>query len=296
MFLRDVIVTLEQFWAERGCLIAEPWDVEMGAGTMAPETFFRALGPEPWRVAYVQPSRRPADARYGVNPSRLYRYYQFQVIIKPSPEDIQQVYLESLRALGIEPRQHDIRFVEDDWEAPTLGAGGLGWQVWLDGEEITQFTYFQYVGGLEVTPISVELTYGPERIAMHLQGVDHYTELLWDAKTKYGDLHFAQEVEQSRYSFECADVEMLFSLFDAYEREAQRVVAADLVLPAYELALKCSHTFNLLDARGALSVTQRTALINRVRGLAKACAEAYLRQREQAGYPLSKPPGERHYV
>ncbi len=296
MLFRQVIVTLEQFWGEQGCLIGEPWDVEMGAGTMAPETFFRALGPEPWRVAYVQPSRRPADARYGVNPSRLYRYYQFQVVIKPSPDDIQEVYLASLAALGMRKQEHDIRFVEDDWESPTLGAGGLGWQVWLDGEEITQFTYFQYVGGLEVTPVSVELTYGPERIAMHLQGVNHYTELMWDAHTKYGDLHFEQEVEQSRYSFEFADIPMLFALFDAYEKEAQRAVEAGMVLPAYELALKCSHTFNLLDARGALSVAQRVALINRVRALAKACAEAWLRQREEAGYPLTTPPAERHYV
>jgi len=296
MYFQDLIFALERFWADQGCVITQPYDMEVGAGTMSPDTFLRSLGPEPWRVAYVQPSRRPADSRYGVNPYRLYKHYQFQVILKPSPDEVQETYLSSLKTLGIEPRRHDIRFVEDDWESPTLAAGGVGWQVWLDGMEITQFTYFQFVGSLELSPIPVELTYGLERIAMYLQDVDHFTEIMWNADIKCGDLRFAEEAEQSHYSFQDADVPTLFSLFETFEREAKAVLAKARVLPAYDLTLKCSHTFNLLDARGALSVTQRTALIERIRALAKVCAELYVRQRQEQGHPLLLPVGERRYA
>lgn len=295
MLFQDLISSLDRFWAQEGCLIDQPYDLEMGAGTMAPSTFFRALGPEPWRVAYVQPTRRPADGRYGENPFRLQKYFQYQVILKPSPDDIQEVYLRSLWALGFAPREHDIRFVEDDWESPTLGATGVGWQVWLDGVEITQFTYFQIVGSLEVHPVCVELTYGLERIAMYLQGVDHYAEIRWAPAVKYGDLRFWEEAECSAYNFELADVEMLFSQFDAFEGESRRVAEAGKVVPAYEAALKCSHLFNLLDARGALSVPQRTALVERVRRLCRTCAELYVKQREELGFPLMRSPEERKY-
>jgi glycyl-tRNA synthetase alpha chain len=286
MNFQNVILTLQNFWARKGCLLIQPYDLEVGAGTFHHATTLRALGPEPWKVAYVQPSRRPTDGRYGENPNRLQHYYQFQVLLKPSPADIQLQYLQSLKALGVEALEHDIRFVEDDWESPTLGAAGLGWEVWLDGMEITQFTYFQMTGSIECRPVSVELTYGLERIAMYLQQIDNVYELKWNDNLTYGDLHHRQEVEQSTYNFEVADTKMLFALFDRYEAEARRVAGADMVLPAYEYCLKCSHTFNLLDARGAISVTERTGFIARVRNLARACAEAFLAQRENLGFPL----------
>jgi glycyl-tRNA synthetase alpha chain len=286
MLFQDVILALHKFWSRKGCLLIQPYDMEVGAGTFHPATLLRALGPEPWKVAYVQPSRRPTDGRYGENPNRLQHYYQYQVILKPSPQDVQQLYLDSLKVLGIDPLEHDIRFVEDDWESPTLGASGLGWEVWLDGMEITQFTYFQQAGSIELSPVSVELTYGLERITMYLQGVDNVYDLKWNDGTAYGAVHHQQEVEQSTYNFEVADVSMLLTLFNNYEAESQRIIARGLVLPAYEYCLKCSHTFNLLDARGAISVTERTGYIGRIRNLARACAEAYLNQREQMGFPL----------
>ncbi|MEW5908419.1 MAG: glycine--tRNA ligase subunit alpha [Thermodesulfobacteriota bacterium] len=286
MYFQDVILTLEKFWAKKGCVIAQPYDMEVGAGTFHWTTLLRALGPEPWNVAYVQPSRRPKDGRYGENPNRLQHYYQYQVILKPSPYDVQQQYIESLRALGIKTLEHDIRFVEDDWESPTLGASGLGWEVWLDGMEITQFTYFQLAGSIELTPVSVELTYGLERITMYLQGVNSVYDLKWNAHVTYGDVHHQQEVEGSTYNFEQADIPTLSSLFNMYEAESLRLVKIPLVLPAYDYCLKCSHTFNLLDARGAISVTERTGYIARIRNLARNCAEAYLKQREEMGFPL----------
>jgi len=286
MYFQDVILALHKFWTRKGCVMVQPYDMEVGAGTFHPTTLLKALGPEPWRVAYVQPSRRPTDGRYGENPNRLQHYFQYQVILKPSPQDVQQQYLDSLKVLGIDPLAHDIRFVEDDWESPTLGASGLGWEVWLDGMEITQFTYFQMCGSIELAPISVELTYGLERITMYLQGVDNVYDLKWNETVLYGDVHHQQEVEQSTYNFEQADVEMLLRLFNQYESESRRIIEAGLVLPAYEYCLKCSHTFNLLDARGAISVTERTGYIGRIRNLARASAEAYLKQREGMGFPL----------
>ncbi len=286
MYFQDVILELNKFWARKGCVVVQPYDLEVGAGTFHPATLLKALGPEPWDVAYVQPSRRPTDGRYGDNPNRLQHYYQYQVILKPSPFDVQEQYLQSMKVLGIDPLDHDIRFVEDDWESPTLGASGLGWEVWLDGMEITQFTYFQMAGSIELHPICVELTYGLERIAMYLQGVDNVYDLQWNAKIKYGDVHHRQEVEQSTYNFEKADVPALFDLFKKYEAESMRMIKDALVLPAYECCLKCSHTFNLLDARGAISVTERTGYIARIRNLARGSAEAYLKQREDMGYPL----------
>jgi len=262
--------------------------MEVGAGTFHPATFFRVLGPEPWRAAYVEPSRRPTDGRYGENPNRLQHYYQYQVILKPSPLESQQFYLDSLTHLGIDPLKHDIRFVEDDWESPTLGAWGLGWEVWLDGMEITQFTYFQQVGGIDLKPVSVEITYGLERIAMYLQGVDNVYNLDWGNGVKYGDIHHIEEVEFSKYNFDFADTELLMKEFEAYEKESRRLNGLGLVMPSYEFCLKCSHTFNLLDARGAFSVTERTGYIARVRGIAKLCAEAFLKQREVLGFPLLK--------
>lgn len=288
MNFQDVIMSLEKFWAQRGCVVAQPYDIEVGAGTFHPATLLRALGPEPWNVAYVQPSRRPTDGRYGENPNRLQHYYQYQVILKPSPYDVQQQYLNSLKVLGIDPLEHDIRFVEDDWESPTLGASGLGWEVWLDGMEITQFTYFQLCGSVELSPISVELTYGLERISMYLQGVDNVYDLKWNDEVTYGHVHHQQEVEQSTYNFEKADVSMLLEFFDKYEAESARMIKEKLVLPSYEYCLKCSHTFNLLDARGAISVMERTGYIGRIRNLARACAEGYLEQRKKMGYPLLK--------
>ncbi len=283
-----MIMTLNRYWMRKGCVLVQPYDTEVGAGTFHPATLLKSLGPEPWNVAYVQPSRRPTDGRYGENPNRLQHYYQYQVLLKPSPPNIQKLFLQSLKVLGIDPEEHDIRFVEDDWESPTLGASGLGWEVWLDGMEITQFTYFQLAGSIELYPISVELTYGLERIAMYLQGIDSVYDLKWDDSIAYGDIHHQQEVEQSTYNFELADVDMLLALFNTYEKEATRVIQASMVLPAYEYCLKCSHTFNLLDARGAISVTERTGYIARIRNLARACAEGYLEQRETMGFPLSK--------
>lgn len=288
MNFQEMIFALERYWAERGCVILQPYDVEMGAGTMHPATFLRVLGPEPWNAAYVQPSRRPGDGRYGENPNRLQHYYQYQVIMKPSPPDIQQLYLDSLPAIGIDPQRHDIRFVEDDWESPTLGAWGLGWEVWLDGMEITQFTYFQQCGGLDLKPISVEITYGLERLAMYLQGVDNVYDLEWVDGITYGDVFHQNEVQQSRYNFEVADSDLLFRLFEQHEAEASHVLETNLVWPAYDHVLKCSHVFNVLDARGAISVTERTKYIARVRALARRCAAAYVAEREAQNFPLLK--------
>ena len=288
MNFQEVIMRLERFWAEQGCVIQQPYDIEVGAGTMNPATTLRSLGPEPWRVAYVEPSRRPTDGRYGENPNRLQHYYQYQVIIKPAPDDIQEIYLDSLRALGIDPADHDIRFVEDDWESPTIGAWGLGWEVWLDGMEITQFTYFQQVGGVDMNPVPAEITYGLERIAMFVQKIDNVYDLNWVGRVRYGDIHHRGEVEFSTYNFDLADTGMLFMLFNAYEAEAARILDKGFVLPAYDYVLKCSHTFNLLDARNAISVTERTGYIARVRALASRCCQAFARQREEMGYPLLK--------
>jgi glycyl-tRNA synthetase alpha chain len=285
MNFQEVILSLQKFWARKGCVLVQPYDMEVGAGTFHPTTLLKALGPEPWNVAYVQPSRRPTDGRYGENPNRLQHYYQFQVILKPSPIDVQKQYLQSLKALGIDSLEHDIRFVEDDWESPTLGASGLGWEVWLDGMEITQFTYFQMAGSMELHPVSVEITYGLERISMYLQGIDNVYDLQWNNNITYGDVYHRQEIEQSTYNFELADVDMLLDLFNKYEAEATSIIKEKLVIPAYEYCLKCSHTFNILDARGAISVTERTGYISRIRNLARACAEQYLRQREDMGFP-----------
>ncbi len=286
MYFQDVILRLHRFWADYGCVITEPYDVEKGAGTMNPATFFRSLGPEPWRVAYVEPSRRPADGRYGENPNRLYQHWQYQVILKPSPDDVQEVYLRSLAAIGIEAEKHDIRFVEDNWESPTLGAWGLGWEVWLDGMEITQFTYFQQMGGCEVRPVAAEITYGLERLTSYIQGVDNVFDIRWAPGVTYGEVYRKNEYEQSRYSFEESDAGMLFRLFQMFEAEARRVLGAGLVAPGYDYVLKCSHVFNLLDARGAISVTERAMYIARVRELARTAAQGYLAQREAAGFPL----------
>lgn len=288
MNFQEIILTLEKFWTEQGCILAQPYDVETGAGTFNPATFLRSLGPEPWKVAYVEPSRRPTDGRYGENPNRLYQHYQFQVILKPSPDNVQDMYLESLRSLSIKLEEHDVRFVEDDWESPTLGAWGLGWEVWLDGMEITQFTYFQQVGSIDLKPVPVELTYGLERIAMYIQEKDNVFELSWAPGVSYGDVHHQSEVEWSKYNFEVASVPLLYKLFEKFEQEGEVALAKGLVLPAYDCALKCSHIFNLLDSRGAISVTERTYFIGRVRNLARACAHAYLAQREKAGFPLLK--------
>ena len=292
MKFQEVILALQEFWSGQGCILAQPYDVEKGAGTMSPWTFLRVLGPEPWNVAYVEPSRRPADGRYGDNPNRLYQHHQFQVIMKPSPDNIQELYLESLARLGIRAQEHDIRFVEDNWESPTLGAWGLGWEVWLDGMEITQFTYFQQVGSHDVKPVSVEITYGLERLAMYIQGVENVYDIAWTDDVTYGDVFHQNEFEQSSYAFDLSDEALLFDLFDKYEAEAVRVIEAGYVHPAHDYVLKCSHTFNLLDARGAISVSQRTAFIGRVRKLARMCAAAYLAQREALGYPMLKKEGE----
>jgi glycyl-tRNA synthetase alpha chain len=288
---QDLILKLQSFWAGKGCVLHQPYDIEVGAGTFNPATFFRVLGPEPWKTAYVEPSRRPTDGRYGENPNRLQHYYQFQVILKPSPIDSQDLYLESLRAIGIDPLQHDIRFVEDDWESPTLGAWGLGWEVWLNGMEITQFTYFQQVGGIDLNPVSVEITYGLERLAMYIQGVNSVYDLKWTGDVSYGDVHHVGEVQFSAFNFDEADVDMQYRLFDMHEKEAKRLAAANLVLPAYDCVLKCSHSFNMLDARGALSVTERTGYIARVRHLAKLCAEGYVELRTNMNFPLIKGGG-----
>ena len=288
MYFQDIILSLQNYWSSKGCALHQPYDIEVGAGTFNPCTFFRVLGPEPYSAAYVEPSRRPTDGRYGENPNRLQHYYQFQVILKPSPEDVQNLYLESLTSLGVDPLQHDIRFVEDDWESPTLGAWGLGWEVWLNGMEITQFTYFQQVGGIDLKPVTAELTYGLERIAMYLQDVDNVYDLKWNENILYGDVHLETEKQFSRYNFEVSGKERLFQWFDMYEAEAKDLLAQELILPAYDYTLKCSHAFNLLDARGAISVTERTRFIGRVRNLARSCAEGYVQQREAMEFPLLK--------
>ncbi len=277
---QDIILTLQHFWVANGCNVLQPYDENMGAGTFHPATFFGALGEKPSNIAYVQPCRRPKDGRYGENPNRLQHYYQFQVIIKPSPDDIQTLYLQSLQAIGIQTEKHDIRFVEDDWESPTLGAWGLGWEVWLDGMEISQFTYFQQVGGIEVFPISVELTYGLERLAMYIQNVDDFKELQWNETTKYGELFFAKEVEYSEFNFKSADVKSLFAAFKDFEKQVELLIGQNLVFPAYDHLLKCSHTFNLLDARGVISVTERAAYIGKIRTMAKRCAVLYIEKYE----------------
>ncbi|RJE47131.1 MULTISPECIES: glycine--tRNA ligase subunit alpha [unclassified Dehalobacter] len=292
MKFQDLILDLNQFWGEQGCIIAQPYDIEKGAGTMNPATFLRALGPEPWNVAYVEPSRRPTDGRYGENPNRLQHYFQYQVILKPSPDNVQELYLESLERLGINPADHDIRFVEDNWESPTLGAWGLGWEVWLDGMEITQFTYFQQCGGIDCKPVCAEITYGIERLATFIQGKDSVFDIEWVGDISYGDIYLQNEIDFSRYNFEVADIDALRQWFDMYEKEAERTVQAGLVVPAYDYVLKCSHAFNLLEARGAISVTERTGYIARVRNLARLCAQAYVTQRETLGFPLLKKRGE----
>ena len=287
---QGLIQTLQNYWSEQGCVIMQPLDMEVGAGTFHPATFIRAIGPEPWRAAYVQPSRRPTDGRYGENPNRLQHYFQFQVLLKPSPDDFQELYLGSLKALGFDMLVHDIRFVEDDWESPTLGAWGLGWEVWLNGMEVTQFTYFQQVGGLECHPVSGEITYGIERLAMYLQGVDNLYDLVWNRGPQgtitYGDIYHQNEVEQSTYNFELADTDALFHWFDVCEAQCQMLVDKKLPLPAYEQVMKASHAFNLLDARHAISVTERQRFILRVRSLSRAVAEAYYASRELLGFPL----------
>jgi glycyl-tRNA synthetase alpha chain len=285
---QNLFLTLQNYWARQNCLIVQPYDLEVGAGTFNPSTFLRAIGPEPWNVAYVEPSRRPTDGRYGENPNRLQHYYQFQVVMKPSPKNIQELYLGSLREIGIDMSAHDIRFVEDDWESPTLGAWGLGWEVWLDGMEITQFTYFQQIGGIDLNPISVEVTYGLERIAMYLQKVDSVYDLTWVDDVTYGQVYHQSEVEFSKYNFELADIPMLLDLFNKFESECLKISENGLPLVAYDYCLKCSHVFNLLDARGAISVTERVSYIGRVRNLAKLCAEGYLATREKLGFPLLK--------
>jgi glycyl-tRNA synthetase alpha chain len=289
---QQLILRLNAFWDRRGCVLLQPYDMEMGAGTFHTATFLRAIGPEPWHAAYVQPSRRPKDGRYGENPNRLQHYYQYQVALKPSPADIQDIYLESLQDLGIDPVSHDIRFVEDDWESPTLGAWGLGWEVWLDGMEVTQFTYFQEVGSLACKPVLGEITYGLERLAMHLQDKQSVYDLVWVDGVKYGDVYHQNEVEQSKYNFELSNTEMLFRHFGEFESEAKRLIEAQCVLPAYEMVLKSSHAFNLLDARGAISVTERQAYIGRVRTLAKSVAQAYYESRERLGFPMQRKPGQ----
>ena len=288
MTYQELILTLHRYWGDQGCVIHQPYDLEMGAGTFHPATFLRALGPEPWRAAYPQPCRRPTDGRYGENPNRMQHYYQYQVVLKPSPANIQDLYLASLAGLGIDPQKHDIRFMQDDWESPTLGAWGLGWEVRLDGMEITQFTYFQEIGGIELNPITVEITYGTERIAMYLQQVNNVFDLAWTDDITYGDIHHRTEVEFSTYNFEEADVSMLSHTFQAFEAESKRLIEKDLVLPAYDYCIKTSHLFNLLDARGAISVAERTGYIARVRALARQCAEGYIIEREKLGHPLLK--------
>jgi len=288
MYFQAVIAALNKFWSDRGCLIVQPYDVEKGAGTMSPHTFLRAIGPEPWSVAYVEPCRRPTDGRYGENPNRYQHYYQYQVLVKPSPNNIQDLYLDSLRVLGIQPENHDIRFVEDNWESPTLGAWGVGWEVWLDGMEVTQFTYFQQCGGIDCRPVSIEITYGLERLTMYLQNVNAFTKIQWNDAVTYGDVHLQGEIEQSTYNFDASNPEMLFMLFNLYEQEVRQLVERSLVSPSLDYVLKCSHTFNLLDARGVISVTERTRYIGRIRNLARQVAQLYLKQREALGFPLFK--------
>ena len=286
MYFQDVILNLQRFWAERGCLLVQPVDLEVGAGTFHPATFLRCLGPEPYSAAFVQSSRRPTDGRYGENPNRLGMFYQFQVGLKPAPENVQEVYLDSLRAIGLDPKKHDIRFVEDDWESPTLGAWGLGWEVWADGMEVTQFTYFQQAGGIDLKPVTAELTYGLERIAMYLQNVDSVFDVKWNDRVTYGQVRHQEEVEFSKFHFEEVDAALHFDFFDQQEAQGKTLLASNLVLPAYESCMKCSHLFNVLDARGAISVTERQRFIGRVRALAKGCAEGYLKERARLGFPL----------
>jgi glycyl-tRNA synthetase alpha chain len=288
MNFQDIILELNHYWADQGCVIQQPYDMEVGAGTFHPATLLRSLGPEPWKAAYPQPSRRPTDGRYGNNPNRLQHYYQYQVVLKPSPLDVQELYLKSLKRFGLNPLEHDIRFVEDDWESPTLGAWGLGWEVWLDGMEVTQFTYFQQAGSIDLHPITVEITYGLERLAMYLQGVDSVYDIAWNDTVSYGEIFHQAEVEFSTFNFEEANVERLISFFDIYEQEALKLVEKKLILPAYDYCLKCSHTFNLLDARKAISVAERTRYIGRIRNIARKVAEQYVIQREEMGYPLIK--------
>ncbi len=288
MNFQDIILELNHYWADQGCVIQQPYDMEVGAGTFHPATLLRSLGPEPWKAAYPQPSRRPTDGRYGNNPNRLQHYYQYQVVLKPSPLDVQELYLKSLKRFGLNPLEHDIRFVEDDWESPTLGAWGLGWEVWLDGMEVTQFTYFQQAGSMDLHPITVEITYGLERLAMYLQGVDSVYDIAWNDTVSYGEIFHQAEVEFSTFNFEEANVEKLISFFDIYEQEALKLVEKRLILPAYDYCLKCSHTFNLLDARKAISVAERTRYIGRIRNIARKVAEQYVIQREEMGHPLIK--------
>jgi glycyl-tRNA synthetase alpha chain len=287
---QQVILRLQAYWDQQGCALLQPYDMEVGAGTFHTATFLRSIGPEPWRAAYVQPSRRPKDGRYGDNPNRLQHYYQYQVVLKPSPPEILELYLGSLRALGIDTERNDIRFVEDDWESPTLGAWGLGWEVWLNGMEVTQFTYFQEVGSLKCQPVTGEITYGLERLAMYLQGVESVYDLVWTDGVLYRDVFHQNEVEQSTYNFEHSNAPMLFRHFEEFEAEAQRLITAELALPAYEMVMKCSHAFNLLDARGAISVTERAAYIGRVRALARSVASAYFASRERLGFPMLGSP------
>ncbi|MDE5680948.1 MAG: glycine--tRNA ligase subunit alpha [Mailhella sp.] len=286
MNFQDVILTLQQYWAQQGCAVVQPFDIECGAGTFNPSTFLRVLGPEPWKTAYVEPSRRPTDGRYGDNPNRLQHYFQFQVVLKPSPKNIQELYLGSLRALKLDPAKHDIRFVEDDWESPTLGAWGLGWEVWLNGMEVTQFTYFQQVGGIDLSPVSVEITYGLERLTMYLQGKDSVYDIMWNDEVTYGQVYHQNEVEQSRYNFEESDAEMHLRHFTDFEAECRRLIELGLPLPAYDYCMKCSHTFNLLDARNAISITARAGYIGRVRALASGVSRLYVEQRKSLNYPL----------
>ncbi|WP_129044975.1 glycine--tRNA ligase subunit alpha [Companilactobacillus metriopterae] len=284
--VQEMILTLQEFWSQKGCMLMQAYDTEKGAGTMSPYTFLRAIGPEPWNAAYVEPSRRPADGRYGDNPNRLYQHHQFQVVMKPAPENIQEFYLDSLRALGIEPLEHDIRFVEDNWENPSMGCAGVGWEVWLDGMEVTQFTYFQQVGGLQCSPVTSEITYGVERLASYIQDVNDVYSLEWGDGVLYGDIFKEPEYEHSKYSFEESNQDMLFDFFDKYEAEANRLMDLGLVHPAYDYILKCSHTFNLLDARGAVSVTERAAFLSRIRRMAHKVAQAFVDEREKRGFPL----------
>ena len=288
MNFQSIILSLQKYWSDQGCIIEQPYDIEIGAGTMNVATVLRVLGPEPWNIAYVAPCRRPTDGRYGENPNRLGQYYQFQVILKPSPDDVVEVYFDSLAAIGIDPLKHDLRLVEDNWEAPTLGAWGLGWEVWADGLEITQFTYFQQVGGMDLDPISAEITYGLERIAMYIQKVDNVYDIEWAPGISYGEIRHQIEVEFSKYYFDHADTELHSRLFIDFEREAMKLLDNDLVLPAYDYVLKCSHVFNVLDAKGAIGVTERTSYMGRVRNLARRCAASYVQKREEVGYPLLK--------
>lgn len=288
LYFQEIVANLNQFWSDRGCLVAQPYDTEKGAGTMSHHTFLRAIGPEPWAVAYIEPCRRPTDGRYGENPNRVQHYFQYQVIIKPSPDNIQELYLESLRSLGIKPEDRDIRFVEDNWESPTLGAWGVGWEVWLDGMEVTQFTYFQQCGGIDCKPVCIEITYGLERLAMYLQDVDAINKIKWNKNISYGDLFLQAEIEQCVYNFEASDPNSLFSLFNLYEKEAAQLIERGLVMPSLDYVLKCSHAFNLLDARGVIAVTERTIYIGRIRSLARKVAHLYLEQRESLGFPMQK--------